>query len=140
MRLVVQRVKRAKVGDAAVGVGYLVLLGVGKGDSVDGAKALADKLLKLRVMADDKDKMNLSIGDAKGEILVVSQFTLHADTTGGNRPSFIKAADPKLAKEVYEYFVSELRKSGVPVQTGTFGNYMEIEAILDGPVTILYLD
>ena len=140
MRLVVQRVKKAKVGKAKVGLGLLVLLGVGKGDSKKEAEILADKLSKLRVMADKKGKMNLSIGDVSGEILVVSQFTLHADTLGGNRPSFINAALPDVAKEIYEHFVSQLRGKGLSVKTGTFGSYMEIEAILDGPVTILYLD
>ena len=140
MKLVVQRVKKAKVGKAKVGLGLLVLLGVGKGDSKKEAEILADKLSKLRVMADKKGKMNLSIGDVSGEILVVSQFTLHADTLGGNRPSFINAALPDVAKEIYEHFVSQLRGKGLSVKTGTFGSYMEIEAILDGPVTILYLD
>jgi len=102
--------------------------------------ALADKLSKLRVMADKEDKMNLSVADVGGEILVVSQFTLHADTSGGNRPSFINAALPNTAKEIYDHFVSELKSKGISIKTGTFGNYMQIEAVLDGPVTILYLD
>jgi D-tyrosyl-tRNA(Tyr) deacylase len=140
MRLVVQRVKKAEVGSASVGLGFLVLLGVGKGDTNDQAEILAEKLFKLRVMSDESDKMNRSLLDVGGEVLVVSQFTLHADTSGGNRPSFIKAAEPVLAKEIYEYFVSLLRKKGLGVKTGTFGEYMEIKAVLDGPVTILFLD
>jgi D-tyrosyl-tRNA(Tyr) deacylase len=140
MRLVVQRVKKAEVGSAFIGLGFLVLLGVGKGDTKDQAEILAEKLFKLRVMSDESDKMNRSLLDVGGEVLVVSQFTLHADTSGGNRPSFIKAAEPVLAKEIYEYFVSLLTKKGLGVKTGTFGEYMEIKAILDGPVTILFLD
>lgn len=140
MRLVVQRVKTAKVGQAKIGPGLLVLLGVGKKDSLKEAEDLADKLIKLRVMADKEGKMNLSVSDAGGEILVISQFTLHADTSGGNRPSFISAASPKAAREIYEHFVAVLHAKGVPLKTGTFGNYMEISAVLDGPVTILYLD
>jgi D-tyrosyl-tRNA(Tyr) deacylase len=140
MRLVVQRVKKAEVGSAFIGLGFLVLLGVGKGDTKDQAEILAEKLFKLRVMSDESDKMNRSLLDVGGEVLVVSQFTLHADTSGGNRPSFIKAAEPVLAKEIYEYFVSLLTKKGLGVKTGTFGEYMEIKAVLDGPVTILFLD
>jgi D-tyrosyl-tRNA(Tyr) deacylase len=140
MRLVVQRVKQAEVGTAKIGLGFLVLLGVGKDDSVAGAEVLADKLAKLRVMADKSGKMNLSVGEVGGEVLVVSQFTLHADTVGGNRPSFIKAAQPNLARKVYDHFVSTLKNKGLKVKTGNFGEYMEISAILDGPVTILYLD
>ena len=140
MRLVVQRVKKAKVGPSEIGVGLLVLVGVGKEDSEEVVGALADKLSKLRVMADKEDKMNLSVADVGVEILVVSQFTLHADTSGGNRPSFINAALPNTAKEIYDHFVSELKSKGISIKTGTFGNYMQIEAVLDGPVTILYLD
>ena len=147
MRLVVQRVKEAsvkKVGDGEivgkVGKGYFVLVGVKKGDSLEEAGVLAGKLLKLRVMADSNDKMNLSIKDAGGEILVVSQFTLHADTKDGNRPSFINAEEPARAKELYELFIVKLKEKGVKVETGSFGDYMQIEATLDGPVTILFSD
>ena len=147
MRLVVQRVKEAsvkKIKDGAVvgkiGKGYFVLVGVKKGDILEDAEALSNKLLKLRVMSDENDKMNLSIKDAGGEILVVSQFTLYADTTGGNRPSFIDAALPDDARKVYEHFISLLKDSGVRVETGSFGDYMEIEAMLDGPVTIIIGD
>ena len=147
MRLVVQRVKEASVkkvegGEVVgkIGKGYFVLVGVKKGDSLKDAEALSNKLLKLRVMSDENDKMNLSIKDAGGEILVVSQFTLYADTTGGNRPSFIDAALPDDARKVYEHFISLLKDSGVRVETGSFGDYMEIEAMLDGPVTIIIGD
>lgn len=147
MRLVVQRVKRARVARVSdkkvvgeIGLGLFVLLGVKNGDSEKDAGLLADKLAKLRVMADGSDKMNLSVNDVKGKILVVSQFTLYANTSGGNRPSFINAAFPEDAREIYETFIARLRKKNIQVETGSFGDYMEIEAILDGPVTILYSD
>lgn len=113
-------------------------MGVKKEDTLIDAELLATKLLKLRVMSDKNDKMNLSIKDAGGEILIVSQFTLYADTSGGNRPSFINAADPENAKKIYEHFVNKLKESGIKIQTGSFGDYMEINCVLDGPVTILY--
>ena len=144
MRLVIQRVKKAKVivtdtkkVAGEIDRGYLVLVGVKEGDTQDDAQILAEKLVKLRIMADEAGKMNLSIKDAKGKILAVSQFTLHADTSKGNRPSFIKAAKPDLAEKVYQYFVSELKKLEVEVETGEFGAYMNISAELDGPVTII---
>jgi len=140
MKLVVQRVKRAKVGDAEIDLGLFILLGVKKGDTKEEAETLAVKISKLRVMSDKNDKMNLSVVDAKAEILVVSQFTLYADTSGGNRPSFISAEDPDKAKIIYEFFIEKLRSFNIPVQTGTFGEYMKIEALLDGPVTIVYSD
>lgn len=145
MKLVVQRVKEVSVktvkNNKTVGKiskGYFVLLGVKKEDTLKDAELLAAKLLKLRVMSDENGKMNLSINDAGGEILVVSQFTLYAGTSGGNRPSFIDAADPEDAKKIYEHFVERLKESGVKIETGSFGDYMEIESTLDGPVTILY--
>lgn len=144
MRLVVQRVKKAKVvvGQTnkvvgKIGSGLFVLVGVKEGDTKEDAHALAEKLAKLRVMADKAGKMNLSVKDVGGEILAVSQFTLHADTAKGNRPSFIKAAKPDLAKKRYQDFVSQLKELEVKVETGEFGAYMEISAELDGPVTIL---
>lgn len=145
--MVVQRVKRAKVirvkdkkvvGE--IGKGLFVLLSVKKGDSFKEADFLAEKLTKLRVMSDSEDKMNLSVVDTKSEVLVVSQFTLHADTKGGNRPSFINAALPDDALKIYNYFIEKLREKNIKVQTGSFGDYMEIEAVLDGPVTIIYSD
>ena len=150
MRLVVQRVEKAKVLRQAqdkswevvgeIGKGLFVLVGVKKGDTEKDAEALAVKLSKLRVMADAEDKTNLSVGDVEGSMLVVSQFTLHADTSAGNRPSFINAEDPKRAKELYDFFVEQLKKNGIKVETGSFGDYMKIETVLDGPVTILYSD
>jgi len=142
MRLVVQRVIKASVSveNKVVGnidKGLFVLVGVKEGDIEDNAEVLAEKLAKLRIMADDAGKMNLSVNDVSGEILVVSQFTLYGDTSKGNRPSFLKAAEPKLAEKIYERFVEKLRKQEVIVETGTFGEYMEINVELDGPVTII---
>lgn len=141
MRLVVQRVKKAKVsvGKKNVGkidLGLLVLLGVGKGDSESDAEHFAEKLSKLRVMADKNGKMNLSVDDVGGKILAVSQFTLYGDTSKGNRPSFVKAAEPKLAERLYNHFVNVLKEKGISVETGSFGEYMKIDCELDGPVTI----
>src|SRR5574340_710004 len=119
MRLVIQRVKKAKVTVlpenrvvGEIGMGLFVLVGVKKGDSLTDAEVLADKLVKLRVMKDGEDKMNLSVKDVGGKFLVVSQFTLNADTSGGNRPSFVSAAAPEDAKKVYEYFIAKLREKG----------------------------
>jgi D-tyrosyl-tRNA(Tyr) deacylase len=144
MRLVVQRVKKAvvKIVDSGKTMGQIekglfVLVGVKKGDGPSDAEILAAKLVKLRVMSDDQDKMNLSVKDVGASLLVVSQFTLYSDTSGGNRPSFIHAALPDEARKVYEHFVAKLREAGIKVETGNFGAYMAIEASLDGPVTIL---
>lgn len=142
MRLVVQRVKEARVfvNSDIVGeidCGLFVLVGVGKDDNKEKAKELAEKLSKLRVMADKDKKMNLSVKEVGGRMLVVSQFTLFADTSKGNRPSFVKAANPKKAEDLYKFFVAQLKKNGVEVETGNFGDYMQIDAKLDGPVTII---
>jgi D-tyrosyl-tRNA(Tyr) deacylase len=142
MRLVVQRVSHASVSVGGkvvgrIGRGLFVLVGIKKGDTHKDAEALAEKLSKLRIMADAEGKMNLSAKDTNSEVLIVSQFTLYADTTGGNRPSFVNAALPEEAKGVYGHFVSELKGKGIKVETGRFGEYMRIEASLDGPVTIL---
>lgn len=145
MKLVIQRVEKAKVFRVSdqktvgeIGRGLFVLVGFKKWDSEKDVEMLATKLSKLRVMSDEKEKMNLSINDVKGQILVVSQFTLYADTSGGNRPSFIDAEEPEKARKLYELFVSRLREAGISVETGSFGDYMKIEAVLDGPVTVLY--
>lgn len=145
MKLVVQRVKNAKVRviDAGrvvgkIGMGLFILVGVGKDDNKEDAENLAEKISKLRIISDVYGKMNLSVKETNREILVVSQFTLLADTSGGNRPSFIKVAKPNKARDIYEFFVTSLKKLGLHVETGSFGEYMEIEAILDGPVTIVY--
>jgi D-tyrosyl-tRNA(Tyr) deacylase len=142
MKIVIQRVTSASVTERTSGTvvgkineGLFILVGFKKGDTETSVTTLTNKLLKLRIMSDDQDKMNLSIVDAKGSLLVVSQFTLYANTKDGNRPSFIDSLEPDKARELYSYFVSELKKS-VPVEIGSFGNYMDIDAKLDGPVTI----
>ena len=142
MRLVVQRVRKAqvsadgiKVGE--IGPGLFILVGIKEGDTKNSAFYLAEKLSKLRVMADKEGKMNLNILDVRGEVLVVSQFTLHAETKKGNRPSFIKAAEPKLAEDIYRFFVDKLKELGIKVETGEFGAYMKLNLELDGPVTII---
>lgn len=129
-----------KVNGSVVGEiskGLFVLLGVGQDDKPKYADLLAEKLVKMRIIQDQQGKMNLSVKDIDGEILVVSQFTLYADTSDGNRPSFIKAAEPELARQVYERFVEQLKAKDIKVATGSFGEYMEIESIADGPVTII---
>lgn len=145
MKLIVQRVKSAKVtrqedGYVAgeIAKGLFVLVGFKKGDSELIVHKLSEKLLKLRVMADSEDKMNLDVKTAGGEFLIVSQFTLYADTSGGNRPSFIEAEDPEKARNLYGTFVKDIKDSGIKTETGSFGDYMKIECELDGPVTIIY--
>lgn len=142
MKIVIQRVISADVlvGEESVGrikKGYLVLLGVKEGDGVDDANILSEKLSKLRVMADEEDKMNLNLEDSDGEVLVISQFTLYADTKKGNRPAFTKAASPEDAEKLYKVFVNNLKDKGLTVETGEFGAMMDIKAELDGPVTII---
>ncbi len=122
---------------AEIAAGYLVLLGVAGTDTHKEADFLADKLLHLRVLADDAGKMNKSVVDKNGQILVVSQFTLYGDTSNGRRPGFGAAAPPDLARELYEYFVQKIRASGLLVATGTFQAHMEVELVNDGPVTFL---
>ena len=145
MRLVVQRVSSCRVTDldsnellGKIENGLFILLGVGKDDNLKDADFFANKISKLRILSDIDGKMNLSVVDNKAEVLVVSQFTLFADTKGGNRPSFINAAEPGKASEIYEYFIKKLRDLGLKVESGKFGAYMQIDAILDGPVTIIY--
>jgi D-aminoacyl-tRNA deacylase len=142
MRAVVQRVSRAEVriDGRVVGKiarGFAVLLGVASGDSDVDAAFLVDKIVGMRVFADQAGKMNLALGQANGELLVVSQFTLLADTNSGRRPSFIKAAAPDEARRLYEYFVSLARARDVKVETGKFGATMDVEIVNDGPVTII---
>ncbi len=142
MKLVVQRVKNAKVDvdNKTVGrieKGFLVLLGVTHTDTKETADYLVKKLCNLRVFEDEKGKMNLSIKDVKGKLLIVSQFTLYADCTGGNRPSFINAAKPEIANELYEYFCKECKNKGIEVEKGIFGADMKVSLINDGPVTII---
>lgn len=144
MKAVIQRVKEGKVIEKDSGEifgeiksGLFLLLGVKKGDTAKNVDALVEKISKLRVMSDSQDKMNLSILDTKSEVLLVSQFTLLANTQGGNRPSFIDAEDPEKAKKLYLYMKEKLEEKDIKVETGSFGNYMEIETVLDGPVTIV---
>jgi D-aminoacyl-tRNA deacylase len=135
---VVQRVLRARVtpgGD--VGSGLCVLLGVARGDSAAGAERLAGKVARLRIFADAEGKFDRSLLDTGGAALVVSQFTLIADTEKGNRPSFTNAAPPEEAEPVYDAFCEALRVLGVEVATGVFGAHMEVELVNDGPVTII---
>lgn len=120
-----------------IGNGLFILIGVGIDDKVEYADILAEKVVNMRIMSDEQGKMNLSVKDVGGQILVVSQFTLYADPNSGRRPSFIKAAPPEVAKEMYERFIARVKGKGVKVETGSFGNYMEIESVADGPVTIL---
>ena len=141
MRALLQRVSKASVSVdgqtiSSIGKGLLILLGVGHGDGEEQAKFLAEKIAYLRVFEDDQGKTNLSILDVKGEAIVVSQFTLYADTRKGRRPSFIDAALPEIAEPLVGRFVQLLRGHGVPTQTGKFGAHMEVEIHNDGPVTI----
>lgn len=142
MRAVVQRVSRGEVridGRVAgrIGRGLVVLLGVAGGDSEADAAFLVDRIVGMRIFADDAGKMNLSIGQVDGAMLVVSQFTLLADTNSGRRPSFTKAAAPDEARRLYEQFVSLARTRDVKVETGEFGATMEVDLVNDGPVTII---
>lgn len=142
MRAVVQRVSSAKVSVdkevvGAIGRGILVLLGVSVRDSDKDADYLADKVLNLRIFEGAEGKMNLSLLDIEGELLVVSQFTLYGDATRGRRPSFIDAAPPERANRLYEKFVNDARKLVSRVDTGRFQAMMDVELVNDGPVTIL---
>lgn len=119
------------------GEGLLVFLGVTHTDNKETADYLVKKLLNLRIFKDENEKMNFSIKDIKGKLLIVSQFTLYANTKEGNRPSFIEAAKPEYANELYEYFVMKCRENGVNTETGEFGANMKIELINDGPVTVM---
>jgi len=142
MRAVVQRVSRAKVTvdgkvTGEIGQGVLLLLGVAETDTEDDVRYLVDKTLNLRIFEDSEGKMNLSLLDIEGGLLVVSQFTVYGDTRRGRRPSFIDAAPPERANELYELFVSESRKQVSKVATGVFQAMMDVELVNDGPVTIL---
>ena len=141
MRILIQRVSKASVtveGQiiSSMGKGLLILLGVGHGDTEEQTTFLAEKIANLRIFEDEQGKTNLSILDVKGEAIVVSQFTLYADTRKGRRPSFIDAALPEVAEPLVNRFVELLRSHGIPTQTGKFGAHMEVEIHNDGPVTI----
>jgi D-tyrosyl-tRNA(Tyr) deacylase len=142
MRAVIQRVAQASIaveGKAvtAVGPGLVVLLGVAEGDTAADSEKLAHKVARLRVFPDDAGRFDRSLLDVGGEALVVSQFTLIADTRKGNRPSFTEAAQPEAAEPLYERFCEALRTEGIAVQTGVFGAKMEVSLVNDGPVTIV---
>ncbi len=141
MRALIQRVSKASVTVneqtiSSIGKGLLILLGAGHGDGEEQVKFLAEKVANLRIFEDDQGKTNLSVLDVKGEAIVVSQFTLYADTRKGRRPSFIDAALPDVAEPFVNRFAELLRGHGVPTQTGQFGAHMEVEIHNDGPVTI----
>lgn len=142
MRLVVQRVKNAKVEVEGKTVGqiekgFLVLLGVTHNDTKVEADYLVKKLCNLRVFEDENDKMNLALKNVNGELLIISQFTLYGDCSQGNRPSFINAAKPDIAEPLYEYFCEECEKNSIHVEKGIFGADMKVSLLNDGPVTIL---
>lgn len=142
MRAVVQRVSAGAVEVSGVtvgsiGPGLVVLLGVGRGDSKEDARYLADKIANLRIFEDEAGKMNLSVLDRAGQILAVSQFTLYGDCVKGRRPSFTQAAPPEEARELYIYFMEELRLRGLAVAAGIFQEHMLVHIDNDGPVTIL---
>ena len=142
MRAVIQRVSRAKVTVAGevtgeIELGLLVLLGVGQQDAEVGADYLADKTAGLRIFEDDAGKMNRSVVDVGGAVLVVSQFTLYGDVRKGKRPSFDDAARPEKARALYEHFVERIRAAGLRCETGRFQEMMQVELVNDGPVTIL---
>jgi D-tyrosyl-tRNA(Tyr) deacylase len=142
MRAVIQRVQRARVtidGEVAgeIGVGLLVLLGVTYSDKEEQANWLAEKIVGLRIFADDDGKMNRDVTEAGGAVLVVSQFTLYGDCRKGRRPSFVDAAAPPIAIPLYEAFVNGVKRLGIPVATGRFGADMQVELVNDGPVTLI---
>ena len=137
-----QRVKRSSVTIddelySEIGAGILVLFGVEKGDEKEKAEKIADKISKLRIFEDKNGKMNKSVTDISGEILVVSQCTLAGNCSKGTRPSFDNAEEPKRAKEIYEYFIEKLKEKGLTVKHGVFGAMMDVELINDGPVTFI---
>lgn len=142
MKLIIQRVTNASVTVennivGKIGKGFLVLLGVGPEDTEKEADYLVQKLIKLRVFEDENGKMNMSLKDIEGELLIVSQFTLYADCTGGNRPSFTNAAKPEKANELYEYFIQKCKQENIKVEHGKFAADMKVELLNDGPVTIM---
>jgi D-tyrosyl-tRNA(Tyr) deacylase len=142
MRAVLQRVTRAEVAVEGrvvgqIGRGIVVLLGIEQDDTLDDARYLADKTIQLRIFDDSQGKMNLSLPEVGGALLVVSQFTLLGDVRQGNRPAFDAAEDPALAAPLFDLLLSELSASGLPVATGQFRTHMEIQLVNDGPVTIL---
>ena len=142
MRVLIQRVKRASVTIdkelySSIDKGILALVGIEKGDTLEQVQKSAKKIANLRIFPDENDKMNLSILDVSGEMLVVSQFTLCGDCKKGTRPSFDKSAPPQIANELYEEFVKEIQNYGIKTRTGKFAAMMDVELINDGPVTFM---
>ena len=142
MRVVLQRVSEASVTiennvKSSIKSGLLLLVGIEDEDHQEEIEWLCRKIINMRIFSDEDDKMNLSLKDIDGEALIISQFTLHASTKKGNRPSFIKAAEPNIAKKSYDQFCTKLKDVNIPVQTGCFGAMMEVGLINDGPVTIV---
>ena len=142
MRAVVQRVKESSVfvdgkSIAAIGPGLMVLLGVARNDSKKGAEILAEKIAHLRIFEDSHEKMNLSLLDTGGQMLVISQFTLLGDCRKGRRPSYMDAAEPELANSLYEYFIRMVQSKGIDVQSGRFRAMMDVHLINQGPVTLV---
>ena len=142
MRVVIKRVKNASVEidgnvNGKINTGFLVLLGIASTDTKQDVDYLVKKVVNLRVFSDENDKMNLSLKDVNGELLVISQFTLYGNCREGNRPSFIEAAKPDVAIPLYEYFVEECKKQISVVETGVFGADMKVSLLNDGPVTII---
>jgi D-tyrosyl-tRNA(Tyr) deacylase len=142
MKIVLQRVNRARVSVegqvvGAIGKGYLLLIGISSADTKEQVEKMAEKIEKLRIFPDENGKTNLSIGDVGGEVLVISQFTLYADCKKGNRPSFINAGNPRLAEELYKYFIEISKTRYVKVEEGVFGASMKVELENDGPFTLV---
>lgn len=142
MRVIIQRVSSASVTvdsqiTGSIGTGYLVLLGVGQSDTKETADRLIKKIINLRIFADENGKTNLSIKQVNGSLLIVSQFTLYADCSHGNRPSFVNAAPPALAEELYEYFIQKCKEEIPTVEHGIFGADMKVELVNDGPFTVI---
>ena len=142
MRALLQRVNSAEVHInnqiySQINKGLLILLGIGKNDDIKDIQYLIDKIINLRIFNNNQNKMNLSIKDMNGSALVISQFTLCGDTRKGRRPSFIKAAEPKAGNRLYEYFISNMKKEGIPVESGEFGATMNVELVNNGPVTFV---
>ncbi|MFL2767232.1 MAG: D-aminoacyl-tRNA deacylase [Dehalococcoidia bacterium] len=142
MKALIQRVKKASVNInqseySKITKGLLILVGIHKNDTVEDIKFIIDKSINLRIFSDENDKFNYSAIDLRAELLIVSQFTLHADTSKGRRPSFFDAALPENAEKLYDQVITEYNKTGLKINTGKFGAKMEIELINDGPVTIM---
>ena len=142
MKLLIQRVKKASVTIesnlfSSIGKGILALVGIEKGDTIEQVNKLANKVVNLRIFPDENDKMNRSLKDINGEMLIVSQFTLCGDCKKGTRPSFDNSAPPQIANELYELFIKKVQEQDIKAQTGQFGAMMEVELINDGPVTFM---